>query len=198
MEVIIAAALLALVATNAPVETKPPQEIKSSSTSIEVTQPVKPKAKPKKKKAAKKVNADPAKQQPTKELTKKEIAKTEPVKKEPAATLSSPEQKTKQSNLLYYILGFLTLGATAAYFYFRKKNQTADTKIYTSDELKQSLQQDSDKFKYQPPEPKTIIEPKSETITEPKPENIIEPQSQPSSSDQTPADPKPDDEGKKS
>ena len=130
----------------------------------------------------KKVNADLAKQQPTKELTKKEIAKTEPVKKEPAATLSSPEQKTKQSNLLYYILGFLTLGATAAYFYFRKKNQTADTKIYTSDELKQSLQQDSDKFKYQPPEPKTIIEP----------------QSQPTSSDQTPADPKPDDEGKKS
>ena len=182
MEVIIAIALLALVATNAPVETKPPQEIKSSSSSIEVIQPVKPKAKPKKKKAAKKVNADPAKQQPTKELTKKETAKTEPVKKEPAATLSSPEQKTKQSNLLYYILGFLTLGATAAYFYFRKKSQTTDAKIYTSDELKQSLQQDSDKFKYQPPEPKTIIEP----------------QSQPSSSDQTPADPKPDDEGKKS
>ena len=198
MEVIIAAALIALVATNAPVETKPPQEIKSSSSSIEVTQPVKPKAKPKKKKAAKKVNVDPAKQQPTKELAKKETAKTEPVKKEPAATLSSPEQKSNQSNLLYYILGFLTLGATAAYFYFRKKSQTTDAKIYTSDELKQSLQQDSDKFKYQPPEPKTIIEPKPETITEPKPENIIEPQSQPSSSDQTPLDPKPDDEGKKS
>ena len=198
MEVIIAAALIALVATNAPVETKPPQEIKSSSSSIEVTQPVKPKAKPKKKKAAKKVNVDPAKQQPAKELAKKETAKTEPVKKEPATTLSSPEQKSNQSNLLYYILGFLTLGATAAYFYFRKKSQTTDAKIYTSDELKQSLQQDSDKFKYQPPEPKTIIEPKPETITEPKPENIIEPQSQPSSSDQTPADPKPDDEGKKS
>ena len=198
MEVIIAAALLALVATNATVETKPPQEIKSSSSSIEVTQPVKPKAKPKKKKAAKKVNVDPAKQQPAKELAKKETAKTEPVKKEPAATLSSPEQKSNQSNLLYYILGFLTLGATAAYFYFRKKSQTTDAKIYTSDELKQSLQQDSDKFKYQPPEPKTIIEPKPETITEPKPENIIEPQSQPSSSDQTPLDPKPDDEGKKS
>ena len=198
MEVIIAAALLALVATNATVETKPPQEIKSSSSSIEVTQPVKPKAKPKKKKVAKKVNPDPAKQQPAKELTKKETAKTEPVKKEPAATLSSPEQKSNQSNLLYYILGFLTLGATAAYFYFRKKSQTTDAKIYTSDELKQSLQQDSDKFKYQPPEPKTIIEPKPETITEPKPENIIEPQSQPSSSDQTPLDPKPDDEGKKS
>jgi hypothetical protein len=208
MEVIIAAALLALVATNAPVETKPPQEIKSSSSSIEVIQLVKPKAKPKKKKAAKKINLDPAKQQPTKELAKKETAKTEPVKKEPvktepvkkepAATLSSPEQKSNQSNLLYYILGFLTLGATAAYFYFRKKSQTTDAKIYTSDELKQSLQQDSDKFKYQPPEPKTIIEPKPETITEPKPENIIEPQSQPSSSDQTPLDPKPDDEGKKS
>jgi hypothetical protein len=206
MEVIIAAALLALVATNAPVETKPPQEIKSSSSSIEVTQPVKPKAKPKKKKAAKKVNVDPAKQQPAKELAKKETAKSESAKPEPTPTVSSPEQKSNQSNLLYYILGFLTLGATAAYFYFRKKSQTTDAKIYTSDELKQSLQQDSDKFKYQPPEPKTIIEPKPENITEPKPENItepkpeniIEPQSQPSSSDQTPVDPKSDDEGKKS
>ena len=182
MEVIIAIALLALVATNAPVENKPPQEIKSSSSSIEVTQPVKPKAKPKKKKAAKKVNVDPAKQQPAKELAKKETAKTEPVKKEPAATLSSPEQKSNQSNLLYYILGFLTLGATAAYFYFRKKSQTTDAKIYSSDELKQSLQQDSDKFKYQPPEPKTTIEP----------------QSQISSNDQPSTEPKPDDESKKS
>ena len=182
MEVIIATALLALVATNAPVETKPPQEIKSSSSSIEVTQPVKSKAKPKKKKAAKKVNLDPAKQQPTKELAKKETVKSESAKPEPPPTVSSPEQKSNQSNLLYYILGFLTLGAIAAYFYFRKKSQTAETKIYTSDELKQSLQQDSDKFKYQPSEQKTIIEP----------------QSQPSSSDQTPADPKPDDEGKKS
>ena len=169
MEVIIAAALLALVATNAQVETKPPQEIKSSSSSIEVAQPVKPKAKPKKKKAAKKVNADPAKQQPAKELTNKETAKTEPVKKEPAATLSSPEQKTKQSNLLYYILGFLTLGATAAYFYFRKRSQTADTKIYTSDELKQSLQQDLDKFKSQPPI--SSAESQSQSSSDPKPDD---------------------------
>jgi hypothetical protein len=191
MEILIALGIVTLVAVNAPVETKAPQEIKSVQTSVEVVQPVKPKAKPKKKAVKKVAKADPAKQQPSKETIKadsnkqpaiKETAKAEPVKKDPPVTVSSPEQKSNQSNLLYYILGFLTLGATAAYFYFRKKSQTADTKIYTSDELKQSLQQDSDKFKYQPSEQKTIIEP----------------QSQPSSSDQTPADPKPDDEGKKS
>ena len=182
MEVIIALALMGLVATNVSVDTKAPQEIKSVSTSIDANKAVKPNVKPKKKKAVKKVNVDPAKQQPAKELAKKETVKSEPAKPEPTPTVSSPEQKSNQSNLFYYILGFLTLGATAAYFYFRKKSQTTDTKIYTSDELKQSLQQDSDKFKYQPPEQKTIIEP----------------QSQPSSSDQTSADPKPDDEGKKS
>jgi len=208
MEILIALGIIALAAVNAPVETKAPQEIKSTTqTSVEVVQPAKPKAKPKKKAVKKVAKADPAKQQPSKETLKadsnkqpatKETAKAEPVKKEPPATVSSPEQKSNQSNLLYYILGFLTLGATAAYFYFRKKSQTTDAKIYSSAELKQSLQQDSDKFKYQPPEPKTIIEPKPETITEPKPENIIEPQSQTSSNDQTPVDPKPDDEGKKS
>ena len=182
MEVIIALALMGLVATNVSVDTKAPQEIKSVSTSIDANKAVKPNVKPKKKKAVKKVNVDPAKQQPAKELAKKETVKSESAKPEPTPTVSSPEQKSNQSNLFYYILGFLTLGATAAYFYFRKKSQTTDTKIYTSDELKQSLQQDSDKFKYQPPEQKTIIEP----------------QSQPSSSDQTSADPKPDDEGKKS
>ncbi|MCX7337595.1 MAG: hypothetical protein NTY78_05525 [Pelagibacterales bacterium] len=182
MEVIIALVLMGLVATNVSVDTKAPQEIKSVSTSIDANKAVKPNVKPKKKKAVKKVNVDPAKQQPAKELAKKETVKSEPVKPEPTPTVSLPEQKSKQSNLFYYILGFLTLGATAAYFYFRKKSQTTDTKIYTSDELKQSLQQDSDKFKYQPPEQKTIIEP----------------QSQPSSSDQTSADPKPDDESKKS
>ena len=170
MEAIIALALLGLVATYAPVDTKAPQEIKSAQTSVEVVQPVKPK----KKKVVKKVaSTDQAKQQPIKELVKKETVKSEPTKPEPT-NLSSPEQKTKQSNLLYYILGFLTLGATAAYFYFRKKSQSSDAKIYTSDELKQSLQQDSDKFKYQPPT------------------SSPEPQSQSSS------DPKPDDEGKKS
>jgi len=182
MEVIIALALMGLVATNVSVDTKAPQEIKSVSTSIDANKAVKPNVKSKKKKAAKKAEAVPAKQQPAKELAKKETVKSEPVKPEPTPTVSLPEQKSNQSNLFYYILGFLTLGATAAYFYFRKKSQTTDTKIYTSDELKQSLQQDSDKFKYQPPEQKTIIEP----------------QSQPSSSDQTSADPKPDDEGKKS
>ena len=104
---------------------------------------------------------------------KKETVKSEPAKPE-TVNLSSTEQKSNQSNLLYYILGFLTLGATAAYFYFRKKSQSSDAKIYTSDELKQSLQQDSDKFKYQPPT------------------SSVELQSQSSS------DPKPDDEGKKS
>jgi hypothetical protein len=182
IEALVALGIITIATVNAPVETKSPQEIKSVSTTIDANKAVKPKAKPKKKKTAKKVNADPAKQQPTKELAKKETVKSEPTKPEPAPTVSSPEQKSNQSNLLYYILGFLTLGATAAYFYFRKKSQTTDAKIYTSDELKQSLQQDSDKFKYQPPEQKTIIEPQSQT----------------SSSDQTPADPKPDDEGKKS
>ena len=73
--------------------------------------------------------------------------------------------------------------AVSAYFYFRKGSQTTDTKIYSSDELKQSLQQDTDKFKYQPPSPDTIREPQ-----------------QSSSSEQTPSDPKPnsDDDVKKS
>ena len=100
--------------------------------------------------------------------------------KEPPATVSSPAQKSNQSNLLYYILGFLTLGATAAYFYFRTKSKATEAKIYTSDELKKSLQQDSDKFKYQQPQPKPIIEPQ-----------------QSSSSDQPSSDPKPEDEIKK-
>ena len=179
MEVIIALVLLGLVATYAPVDTKAPQEIKSAQTSVEVVQPVKPK----KKKVVKKVaSTDQAKQQPIKELVKKETVKSEPTKPE-ATNISSPEQKTKQSNLLYYILGFITLGVVSAYFYFRKGSQTTDTKIYSSDELKQSLQQDTDKFKYQPPSPDTIREPQ-----------------QSSSSEQTPSDPKPnsDDDVKKS
>jgi hypothetical protein len=207
MEILIALGIAALVAVNAPVETKAPQEIKSTQTSVEVVQPVKPKAKPKKKAVKKVVKADPAKQQPSKESLKvdsnkqpatKETAKAEPVKKEPPATVSSPEQKSNQSNLLYYILGIITLGLVSAYFYFRKGGQTADTKIYSSDELKQSLQQDSDKFKYQPPEPKTIIEPQSQSSIDPTSQASPEPQSQTPSSDQPLAEPKPDDEGKKS
>ena len=181
MEILIALGIITLVAVNSPVETKAPQEIKSTTqASVEVVQPVKPKIKPKKKAVKKVAKTDPAKQSQGKENLKadsnkqpatKETAKAEPVKKEPPATVSSPEQKSNQSNLLYYILGFLTLGATAAYFYFRKKSQTADTKIYSSDELKQSLQQDSDKFKYQPPEPKTTIEPQSQSSSDPKPDD---------------------------
>ena len=182
MEVIIALALMGLVATNVSVDTKAPQEIKSVSTSIDANKAVKPNVKPKKKKAAKKAEVVPAKQQTTKELAKKEAVKSEPAKPEPT-NLSSPEQKTTQSNLLYYILGFLTLAVVSAYFYFRKGSQTTDTKIYSSDELKQSLQHDTDKFKYQPPS--------SETIKEPQ---------QSSSSDQVSSDPKPnsDDDVKKS
>ena len=207
MEILIALGIAALVAVNAPVETKAPQEIKSTQTSVEVVQPVKPKAKPKKKAVKKVAKTDPAKQQLSKESLKadsnkqpatKETAKAEPVKKEPPATVSSPEQKSNQSNLLYYILGIITLGLVSAYFYFRKGGQTADTKIYSSDELKQSLQQDSDKFKYQPPEPKTIIEPQSQSSIDPTSQASPEPQSQTPSSDQPLAEPKPDDEGKKS
>ena len=181
MEILIALGIITLVAVNSPVETKAPQEIKSTTqASVEVVQPVKPKIKPKKKAVKKVAKTDPAKQSQGKETLKadsnkqsatKETAKAEPVKKEPPVTVSSPEQKSNQSNLLYYILGFLSLGATAAYFYFRKKSQTADTKIYSSDELKQSLQQDSDKFKYQPPEPKTTIDPQSQSSSEPKPDD---------------------------
>jgi hypothetical protein len=208
MEILIVLGIISLLTVNAPVETKAPQEIKSSSTSVEVVQPVKPKAKPQKKKVAKKVvQADPAKQQITKEPVKKETAKAEPVKKEPPTTVSSPEQKSNQFNPLYYILGIITLGLVSAYFYFRKGSQTADTKVYTSDELKKSLKQESDKFKYQPPDLTTETqsqsssdpspassEPQSQSSSDPNPE----PKSQTPSSDQTLADPKPDDEGKKS
>jgi hypothetical protein len=218
MEILIVLGVISLLAVNAPVEIKAPQEIKSSSTSVEVVQPVKPKAKPQKKKVAKKVvQADPVKQQITKEPVKKETAKAEPVKKEtakaepvkkePPTTVSSPEQKSNQSNPLYYILGIITLGLVSAYFYFRKGSQTADKKVYTSDELKKSLKQESDKFKYQPPDLTTETqsqsssdpspassEPQSQSSSDPNPE----PKSQTPSSDQTLADPKPDDEGKKS
>lgn len=151
IEALVALGIITIATVNAPVETKAPQEIKSVSTTIDANKAVKPKAKPKKKKAAKKVNADPVKQQTTKELAKKEIIKSEPAKPEPTSTVSSSDQKSNQSNLIYYILGFLTLGATAAYFYFRKGSKATDAKIYTSDELKQSLQQDINKS--QPPAP---------------------------------------------
>lgn len=223
MEALIAIIILALVTTNAPVDNKAPQEIKSISTSVEVVQPVKQKTKPKKQAAKKVAQSDPAKQQPAKETAKKETVKSEPakvvqsnpakketVKPEPAKSeqmnVSAPAQKSNQSNLLYYILGFLTLGVVSAYFYFRKGSKATDAKIYSSDELKQSLQQDADKFKYTPPDPQeTIREPQSQfsssdPIQSQSPQaTVVEPQ-QPSSSDQTSSDPKPnpEDEGKKS
>ncbi|NBZ97848.1 MAG: hypothetical protein EBS46_03620, partial [Proteobacteria bacterium] len=49
--------------------------------------------------------------------------------------------KTTQSNLLYYILGLLTLGLIPAYFYFRNKEKPAEPKLYTSNELNKTLQQ---------------------------------------------------------
>ena len=152
IEALLAFGIITIATVNAPVETKAPQEIKSVSTTIDANKAAKPKAKLKKKKVTEKVNADPAKQQPTKELAKKEIVKSEPIKSEPT-NLIYPVQNYNQSNLLYYILGFLTLGVVSAYFYFRKGSQTTGAKIYTSDELKQSLQQDSDKFKSQPRAP---------------------------------------------
>ena len=62
IEALVALGIITIATVNAPVETKSPQEIKSVSTTIDANKAVKPKAKPKKKKAAKKVNADPAKQ----------------------------------------------------------------------------------------------------------------------------------------
>ena len=231
MGVLIAIVFLALIATNVPVNNKTQQEIKTTSTSIEVVQPVKPETKPGKQATKKVASADPVKQQPVKKLAKKEAVKSEPakgaqedpvkelakketVKSEPTkvaqedpANVSSPAQKLNQSNLLYYILGFLTLGLVSAYFYFRKGSQTADAKIYTSDKLKQRLQQDSDKFKYQPPNPQETVresqsQPSSSDLTQSQSPQVtdVEPQSQPSSSDITSSDPKPnpEDESKNS
>ena len=78
---------------------------------------------------------DPIKQQPSTNLVKSEPTKPE------STTVSSPEQKTTQSNLLYYILGLLTLGITSAYFYFRNKGKNTDIKLHTSNELNKTLQE---------------------------------------------------------
>ena len=176
IEALVVLGIITVATVNTP-DVKQTSEIKSVTSTVDPSKAIKPKAKPKKKVVKKVAKADAIKQQPSTNLVKSEPAKPE------LTTVSSPEQKTTQSNLLYYILGLLTLGITSAYFYFRKGSQTTDTKIYTSDELKQSLQQDTDKFKYQPPSPETIKEPQ-----------------QSSSSDQAPSDLKPnsDDDVKKS
>ena len=77
----------------------------------------------KEKKATKKVVKKVAKAGPVQKSPAKDLAKSEPAKQEPT-NVSSPEQKTNQSNLLYYILGLLTLGLIPAYFYFRNKSRS--------------------------------------------------------------------------
>ena len=171
IEALVALGIITVATVNTP-DVKQTAEVKSVTSTVEPVKATKPKAKPKKKVVKKVAKVDPIKQQPSTNLVKSEPAKPE------STTVSSPEQKTTQSNLLYYILGFIIFGATAAYLYFRKGSKTTDTKIYTSDELKQSLQQDTDKFKYQPPSTETIKEPQ-----------------QSSSSDQATSDPKPNSDG---
>ena len=71
MEILIALGIITLVAVNSPVETKAPQEIKSTTqASVEVVQPVKPKIKPKKKAVKKVAKTDPVKQSQGKETLK--------------------------------------------------------------------------------------------------------------------------------
>ncbi len=55
IEALVALGIITIATVNTPVETKSPQEIKSVSTTIDANKAVKPKAKPKKKKAAKKL-----------------------------------------------------------------------------------------------------------------------------------------------
>ena len=171
IEALVALGIITVATVNTP-DVKQTAEVKSVTSTVEPVKATKPKAKPKKKVVKKVAKVDPIKQQPSTNLVKSEPAKPE------STIVSSPEQKTTQSNLFYYILGFIIFGATAAYLYFRKGSKTSDTKIYTSDELKQSLQQDTDKFKYQPPSTETIKEPQ-----------------QSSSSDQATSDPKPNSDG---
>ena len=171
IEALIALGIITVATVNTP-DVKQTSEVKSVTSTVEPVKVIKPNSKPKKKVVKKVAKVDPIKQQPSTNLVKSEPAKPE------STTVSSPEQKTTQSNLLYYILGFLTLAVVSAYFYFRKGSQATDTKIYSSDELKQSLQQDTDKFKYQPPSTETIKEPQ-----------------QSSSSDQVTSDPKSNSDG---
>lgn len=174
IEALITLGIITVATVNTPIDNKTPQETKSITKNIDATKAVAPKAKPKKKAVKKVAKADPIKQQPTKDLVKKDPVKAEPAKQEPTNE-STPAQQSNQSNFLYYILGLLTLGLIPAYFYFRNKNK-GGTKIYSSDELKQSLQQTSQQFQSQ-----------------------STPQSQPQSTEPTSQDPKSntDDEVKK-
>lgn len=146
IEALIAIGIITVATVNTPDVKKTP-EVKSVASTIEPTKAVKPKAKPKKKVVKKVAKADPIKQQPATNLVKSEPAKQEPT------TVSSPEQKTNQSNILYWILGLLTLGLIPAYFYFRNKGKNTDTKLYTSNELNKTLQQPTEPPSSQNPTP---------------------------------------------
>ncbi len=135
IEALIALGVITVVTVNTPDVKKTATEEKSVTTTLDPKKAVTPKAKPKKKVVEKVAKADPIQQSPAKDL-----AKSEPAKQE-ATNVSSPQQKTTQSNLLYYILGLLTLGLIPAYFYFRNKGKPAEPKLYTSDELNKTLQQ---------------------------------------------------------
>ena len=140
IEALIALGIITVANVNTPDVKKTAPEVKPVTTTLESEKAVTLKAKPKKKVVKKVAKAGPIQKSPAKDL-----ATAEPAKQEPT-NVSSPEQKTNQSNLLYYILGLLTLGLIPAYFYFRNK-KPAEPKLYTSNELNQPLQQ--------PEQPKT-------------------------------------------
>lgn len=135
--VLVALGFIVAADVNPPVVNPTPQ-VKSVTSTLESTKAVTPKAKPKKKVVKKEV----AKVDSMQQNTTKDLAKSQPVKQE-STNVSSSEQKTNQINLLYYILGFLTLGLITAYFYFKNKNKQLkpnDT-LYTSNELNKTLEQ---------------------------------------------------------
>ena len=134
IEALVALGIITVATVNTP-DVKQTAEVKSVTSTVEPVKAIKPKAKPKKKVVKKVAKVDPIKQQPSTNLVKSEPAKPE------STTVSSPEQKTTQSNLLYYILGLLTLGITSAYFYFRNKEKNTDIKLHTSNELNKTLQE---------------------------------------------------------
>jgi outer membrane biosynthesis protein TonB len=134
IEALVALGIITVATVNTP-DVKQTAEVKSVTSTVEPVKATKPKAKPKKKVVKKVAKVDPIKQQPSTNLVKSEPAKPE------STTVSSPEQKTTQFNLLYYILGLLTLGLISAYFYYRNKGKNTDIKLHTSNELNKTLQE---------------------------------------------------------
>ena len=139
IEALMALGIVTVATVNTPAENKVPQEIKSVSTTVDATKPAKLKAKPKKI-VAKKATKKTTKADTTALQSNKELVKTEPSKPQSVA-VSSAEQKSTQSNLLYYILGIFSVALVSSYFYFRNRNKIIDSKLSSSDELKKSLQQ---------------------------------------------------------